>query len=102
MTGYPGIKYNPNVRNAQQANANPEEQQVPDQDRKQQLGETLYPLIANALKAMNEDDEKAGKITGMVLELDPSELIAMIENPEVLGAKVTEALAVLATAEKKE
>jgi polyadenylate-binding protein len=105
---YPGIKYNPNVRNAQQAAVpNPEEQvQAPaaqlDAQRKQQLGETLYPLVAEALVAMNEQEEKAGKITGMVLELDPTELVHMIENPTLLNAKINEALVVLASAEKKE
>lgn len=96
---YPGIKYNANVRNAQQP---PEEAQLTEVERKQQLGETLYPLIANHLTKIGQTEEQAGKITGMILELDSQELVNMIENPEVLIAKVTEALNVLAAAEKKE
>jgi hypothetical protein len=38
----------------------------------------------------------------MILELDSQELVNIIENPEILVAKVTEALNVLAAAEKKE
>ena len=59
------------------------------QDQKQMLGERLYPLI----HSMHADD--AGKITGMLLEIDNSELLHMLEHPESLKAKVDEAVAVL-------
>lgn len=59
------------------------------QDQKQMLGERLYPLIA----AMHP--EEAGKITGMLLEIDNSELLHMLEHQESLKAKVEEAVAVL-------
>jgi len=59
------------------------------QDQKQMLGERLYPLIHN----MHQDE--AGKITGMLLEIDNSELLHMLEHPESLKAKVDEAVAVL-------
>jgi len=91
VPGYPGIKYNPNVRNPQAAPA-PEET---DNERKQMLGETLYPLIANVLKGMNKEEELAGKITGMIIELDPAELVHIMDQ-EVLNKKITEALDVLA------
>jgi len=42
---------------------------------------------------MHADD--AGKITGMLLEIDNSELLHMLEHPESLKAKVDEAVAVL-------
>jgi len=59
------------------------------QDQKQMLGERLYPLIHNM------HAEEAGKITGMLLEIDNSELLHMLEHPESLKAKVDEAVAVL-------
>ena len=58
-------------------------------DQKQMLGERLYPLI-HGMHA-----EEAGKITGMLLEIDNSELLHMLEHPESLKAKVDEAVAVL-------
>lgn len=61
---------------AQLANAAPAEQ-------KQMLGEALYPKIAAS------QPDLAGKITGMLLEMDTSELIYLIENDEALTAKVS-------------
>jgi polyadenylate-binding protein len=98
---YPGIKYNANVRNPQQPSANQAPAQAPEdnlspEERKQVLGESLYPLIAASLKAQNKDEELAGKITGMLLEgLEHAELVAMIESPDVLSKKLSEALDVL-------
>merc|ERR1719335_1532302 len=57
--------------------------------QKQMLGEKLFPLISRF------QPELAGKITGMMLEMDNSELLMLLESPEQLKAKVEEALRVL-------
>jgi len=63
--------------------------QAPPQEQKQMLGERLYPLI-NALHP-----NLASKITGMLLEIDNSELLNMLDNEKALSAKVEEAVSVL-------
>eukprot|EP00271_Cylindrocystis_brebissonii_P012805 TRINITY_DN32308_c0_g1_i1.p1 TRINITY_DN32308_c0_g1~~TRINITY_DN32308_c0_g1_i1.p1 ORF type:complete len:699 (+),score=142.99 TRINITY_DN32308_c0_g1_i1:355-2451(+) len=60
----------------------------PDQQRAM-LGEQLYPLV-DAL-----EHEQAGKVTGMLLEMDQTEVLHLIEAPEALKAKVHEAMEVL-------
>jgi len=98
---YPGIKYNANVRNPQQPVQNPEEGATDGVDKRQMLGEALYPQIENSLKQMGKQDEHLpGKITGMLLELDPQELTSLIDNGEQLTKKINEALEVLAQADK--
>lgn len=57
--------------------------------QKQMLGERLFPLIQNFNFTL------AGKITGILLEMDNAELLHMIDSPESLKAKVEEALTVL-------
>ena len=52
------------------------------QEQKQMLGERLYPLIESRYRDL------AGKITGMLLEIDNSELLHMLESPASLNAKV--------------
>uniref|UniRef100_A0A8C3WXJ9 Polyadenylate-binding protein n=1 Tax=Catagonus wagneri TaxID=51154 RepID=A0A8C3WXJ9_9CETA len=66
------------------------------QEQKQMLGERLFPLI----QAMHPT--LAGKITGMLLEIDNSELLHMLESPESLRSKVDEAVAVLQAHQAKE
>lgn len=71
--------------------------QAPPQEQKQMLGERIYPLID---RICNGPD--VGKITGMMLEMDNSELLMMLENEELLQSKVTEAASVLASAKATE
>uniref|UniRef100_A0A3Q3A385 Polyadenylate-binding protein n=1 Tax=Kryptolebias marmoratus TaxID=37003 RepID=A0A3Q3A385_KRYMA len=69
---------------------------APAQEQKQMLGERLFPLIQNMHPSL------AGKITGMLLEIDNSELLHMLESPESLRSKVDEAVAVLQAHQAKE
>eukprot|EP00854_Cymbomonas_tetramitiformis_P019683 gene19683-23544_t len=62
---------------------------APPEQQKQMLGERLFPLVQRL------QPELAGKITGMLLEMDNSELLLLLESPESLSAKVDEAMAVL-------
>uniref|UniRef100_A0A8C7FJG9 Polyadenylate-binding protein n=1 Tax=Oncorhynchus kisutch TaxID=8019 RepID=A0A8C7FJG9_ONCKI len=54
---------------------------APLMEQKQLLGERLYPLIHGFHPNL------AGKITGMLLEIDNSELLHMLESPESLHSK---------------
>jgi len=113
--GPANYKYGPNVRNPAQVMGMPQpmvQQQVaqpqpavliqgqepltasmlaaaPPQEQKQMLGERIFPLIQNMYPDL------AGKITGMLLEIDNSELVHMLEHQESLKGKVEEAVAVL-------
>lgn len=66
------------------------------QEQKQMLGERLFPLI----QKMHFD--LAGKITGMLLEIDNAELLHMLEHQDSLKAKVEEAVAVLQAHQSKQ
>ncbi|KFY10280.1 hypothetical protein V491_07733, partial [Pseudogymnoascus sp. VKM F-3775] len=61
---------------------------APPAQQKQLLGEALFPKI----QVMQP--ELAGKITGMLLEMDNAELVGLIEDESSLRAKVDEALTV--------
>lgn len=118
QAGRQGFKYTPNVRNpaampvgvnqqaqVQQQVETPAQPAVhiqgqepltpgmlaaaPPHEQRQMLGERLYPLIESQLVAL------ASKITGMLLEIDNSELLHMLESRDSLKAKMDEAVAVL-------
>merc|ERR1712000_117448 len=59
------------------------------EEQKNTLGERLFVQVQTI------HQPQAAKITGMLLEMDVSEIIHIIENESVLRAKVNEALAVL-------
>jgi len=62
---------------------------MPMEQQKQMLGERLFPLVQRL------QPDLAGKITGMLLEMDNAELLLLLESPEALADKVNEAIAVL-------
>ncbi|CAH2076921.1 unnamed protein product [Thlaspi arvense] len=64
------------------ANASPEQQRT-------MLGENLYPLVEQL------EAESAAKVTGMLLEMDQTEVLHLLESPDALKAKVAEAMDVL-------
>nr|GMD89143.1 polyadenylate-binding protein 2-like [Ipomoea batatas] len=70
------------------ANAPPEQQRT-------MLGENLYPLVDQL------EHEHAAKVTGMLLEMDQTEVLHLLESPEALKAKVAEALEVLRNVQAK-
>ncbi|GMH31622.1 hypothetical protein Nepgr_033466 [Nepenthes gracilis] len=53
------------------------------------LGEQLYQLVQHL------EPKNAGKVTGMLLEMDPTEVLHLIESPDALKRKVAEAMDVL-------
>ena len=87
---------------------------APLQEQKQMLGERIFPLIQvssvpfvyfsfdsgesyglylkvnfnTILLSQRQHSDLAGKITGMLLEIDNSELLHMLEDPASLQAKV--------------
>ncbi|KAE9592504.1 hypothetical protein Lal_00028565 [Lupinus albus] len=65
------------------ASATPENQRM-------MLGEHLYPLVGRLTPS-----NQTAKVTGMLLEMDKSEVIHLIESPEELKMKVIEAMQVL-------
>jgi len=64
------------------ANATPEQQRTI-------LGENLYPLVEQL------EPNQAAKVTGMLLEMDQTEVLHLLESPEALKSKVAEAMDVL-------
>ncbi|XP_042007943.1 polyadenylate-binding protein 8-like [Salvia splendens] len=64
------------------ANATPEQQRT-------MLGENLYPLVDQL------EHEHAAKVTGMLLEMDQTEVLHLLESPDALKSKVSEAMDVL-------
>jgi len=62
--------------------ANPSQQ-------KQMIGERIFPRI------QSREPKLAGKITGMLLEMDNMELLHLLDDENALMAKINEALAVL-------
>lgn len=60
------------------------------------LGENLYPLVEQL------EPESAAKVTGMLLEMDQTEVLHLLESPEALKAKVAEAIEVLKSVQQQQ
>lgn len=69
---------------------------APVEQQKQIIGERLFPLIQAHQPAL------AGKITGMLLEMDNGELLNLLESHEALTLKIDEALQVLEAHQKSD
>ncbi|KAG9137050.1 hypothetical protein Leryth_018999 [Lithospermum erythrorhizon] len=64
------------------ANSTPAQQRM-------MLGECLYPLVEQL------EPDTAAKVTGMLLEMDQTEVLHLLESPDALKSKVGEAMDVL-------
>ncbi|XP_065063096.1 polyadenylate-binding protein 4-like [Rhopilema esculentum] len=85
----PGMSVQDPLTASSLANATPQEQ-------KQMIGERLFPMVQEF------EHHLAGKITGMLLEIDNTELLHMLESRESLHTKVEEAVQVLKAHQAKE
>ncbi|KAL7206487.1 hypothetical protein ACSBR2_019244 [Camellia fascicularis] len=65
-------------------------------DQRTMLGENLYPLVEQL------EPEMAAKVTGMLLEMDQTEVLHLLESPEALTAKVAEAMEVLKNVQQQQ
>merc|ERR1719265_2421082 len=93
-----GYKFNQNVRNNRQVAIPSAEGQAlslqqlaaaSEEKQREMIGERLFPLIQARQPTL------AGKITGMLLEMDNGELLHLLETPKALDEKVEEAMTVL-------
>jgi polyadenylate-binding protein len=100
------IKFVQNVRNPKQEPKTEKKKQVVQQEstdafnashlanmsprsQKQTLGDHLYPMVHS------NQPELASKITGMLLEMENSDILHLLESQEALSAKIGEAVIVL-------
>ena len=73
---------------------------VPPQEQKQFLGEHLYRRIRN-IDPLSQDADLAGKITGMLLEMDNTNILHLLESQDALREKAQEAIDVLGAHEQQ-
>ena len=59
-------------------------------NQKQMLGEQIYPLVQEKVGR-----DRAGKVTGMLLEIENNELLMMLEDKVMLNERIIEAEKVL-------
>jgi polyadenylate-binding protein len=59
------------------------------------LGDLLFPLVQQTQVVKETNPLLAGKITGMLLEMDAGEVINLLEDKQQLVSKISEAVTVL-------
>jgi polyadenylate-binding protein len=100
----PGAGYYPNGQNRQQKREQKDLAAliatVPVDQQKRILGEELYPKIVSTGKA--NEQEAAGKITGMMLDLDNQEILALLEDDELFNTHFEDALTAFEEYKKSE
>jgi polyadenylate-binding protein len=110
QNGQPNFKYTQNARNQQGSSSmHPAVSAQPissnaslttdlvhatPEQQKQIIGERLFPLVQSI------EPKQAGKVTGMLLEMEIGETIHLLESAEALDAKVKEAVGVLQDEER--
>lgn len=63
---------------------------LPEEERRNVLGERLFPMIIARV-----GEEYAPKITGMMIELDSTELLGMFNNVDILESAIEQAVSTL-------
>ena len=71
------------------------------QEQKQLLGEHLFRSVIS-IDPQFHDMDLAGKITGMLLEMDNADILHLLESQDALREKVQEAIAVLEAHKRRE
>ena len=74
---------------------------MPHHEQKQLLGERLFRSVIS-IDPQFHDMDLAGKITGMLLEMDNADILHLLESQDALREKVQEAIAVLEAHEQLE
>jgi polyadenylate-binding protein len=88
QAGLPGVTGQDSLTPDALAGMTPEQQ-------KNALGERLFARISET------HPDYAAKITGMLLEMDVTETLNLLETPHILNSKIEEALDVLKTHEEQ-
>lgn len=81
---------NQNMKTSYQKDLGPAIANLPADQQKRILGEELYPKIVATGKAQHP--EAAGKITGMILDLDNQEILSLLDDEDLFNSHFEDAL----------